>query len=189
LLDLASGKGVVTQSIFEDAITACSQHGKWRKAVDVMEKMHSKGVPVSEATMNAAIHGCCVGSSASNRYNGLSTAMSLFHDMKIKQFHCKLPVYASLLTKLSSAGLASEFDMVWSQLEASGFAVSDAMYGLRAEVLGLSSRIKEANAIVDALSNSSGLLALLTAGKLRGLLRCDDVNSAEKELRLVSINR
>ena len=180
---MACKLGFDTPQIYDDAIFACANHGKWRKAINVIDKMHSNNMPISEAALNSAIHGCCVGSSGCNRYAGLRTAMSLLMLLKQKQLHCKLPVYYELLSKLCSAGLSSEFDEVWRQLEEDGGAVSDAMYGLRAEMMAFSDRLSEANSTAEAMPHASGLCVLLTVGKLRGLLRRDNVDSAEAELR------
>lgn len=132
MLDQMSDRSVANAPIFEEAAAICFQSGKWRRALDVLNQMLSRGMSISEKLHNSALQSCA----AIIDRGALTVAFQLFRNAVREKKTLRPSVYAALISGFSEAGMNIEANAVWTHVEAAGVAVTDGIYAARISQLG-----------------------------------------------------
>jgi len=120
--------------MIEETIQVCSESGKWRNCLDILEKAAEFHVKFTERMLTAAI--VC----SAREKNGVAAAFSLFLYMTRKDVDVprSTKVYVVLLQGLARESAVDRYEVVWAQMAQDRVPRTDAAFASRVEVLSLS---------------------------------------------------
>ena len=110
---------------FEESVVLCANSGKWRNALDIIEKATASNCPLTDRMLSAAIV-CCA-----REVNGLAPAHDLFRYMGEMKIPRSAKVYSALLKGFVKDGLLDKYEATWVQMKAENVPCTDTLYATR----------------------------------------------------------
>jgi pentatricopeptide repeat protein len=145
MLEKMKGNNALNSPIFEEVATICFSCGRWRRALDVLNQMHERGLPLSAKMQNSALEACAA---VVDRV-ALTAAYQLFKHAVAERTPVLPRAYAALISGFAEAGMHLEADAVWSHLQYSGLPVTDSICAARISQLGHSGHADRAAEVVN----------------------------------------
>jgi hypothetical protein len=146
--------GNVNSKIFEETLMICSNHGKWRSMIEILEKMQKLSFSLNTKVLYPTIISCSkIGNDAS-----ISAAFNIFKYLVRKDIPRNKELYHFLFLSLSKNAMvhSDKISFIWDRLILDNIKPTSIMYSTYIRALCIDGEIESAKAVLhDAIEKSN----------------------------------